>query len=114
VSQAEIDRGLRGGDVGVALVIPPDFSRELHEGRTPPEVQILYDGAETVLAANAEGALRALVSASGARLVDQPTAGGGVGVATGVLYNPRLDGPPFTAAGVFRLVRSFPPRLITG
>src|SRR5262249_10777843 len=29
-SQAEIDRGLRGGDVGVALVIPPAFSRALH------------------------------------------------------------------------------------
>src|SRR5262249_15608831 len=96
-----------------ALVIPPDFSRELHEGRTPPEVQILYDGAETVLAANAEGALRALVASSGAQLVEQPTAGGGIGVATGVLYNPRLDGTPFMVAGVFGFVLSFLTTLIT-
>jgi len=112
-SQAEIDRGLRGGDVGVALVIPPDFSRELREGRTPPEVQILYDGAETVLAANAEGALRALIASSGARLTEQPAAAGGVGVTTGVLYNPTLDGTPFMVAGVFGFVLSFLTTLIT-
>jgi ABC-2 type transport system permease protein len=112
-SQAEIDRSLRGGDVGVALVIPPDFSRELREGQTSPEVQILYDGAETVLAANAEGALRALVASSGARLAEQPAARGGVALTTGVLYNPRLDGTPFMVAGVFGFVLSFLTTLIT-
>jgi ABC-2 type transport system permease protein len=112
-SQAEIDRGLRGGDVGAALVIPPDFARDLRGGRTPPEIQIMYDGAETVLAANAEGALRALVASSGARLAKQPVAARGVGITTGVLYNPRLDGTPFMVAGVFGFVLSFLTTLIT-
>jgi ABC-2 type transport system permease protein len=110
---AEINRGLRGGDIGAALVIPPDFARDLREGRTPPEVQILYDGAEPVLAANAEGALRALVASTGARLAERPVAGGGVGLTTGVLYNPRLDGTPFMVAGVFGFVLSFLTTLIT-
>ena len=112
-TQAEIDRGLRGGDLGAAIVIPPDFARDLREGRTPPEVQMLYDGAETVLAANAEGALRALVTSSGARLAEEPAAGGGVALTTGVLYNPRLDGTPFMVAGVFGFVLSFLTTLIT-
>src|SRR5262249_9268107 len=112
-TQAEIDRGLRGGDVGAAIVIPPDFARDLREGRTPPEVQMLYDGAETVLAANAEGALRALVAATGPRLAPEQRAPDGVGIVTGVLFNPTLEGTPFMVAGVFGFVLSFVTTLIT-
>lgn len=109
----EIANRLRGGSLGAALIIPPDFSRTLKQGRTPPEVQLIYDGAETVLAGNAEGALRGLVRASGARLVRDGVAPGGVALATGVLWNPRLDGTPFMVAGTFGFVLSFLTTLIT-
>ena len=109
----EIANRLRGGSLGAALIIPPDFSRTLRQGRTPPEVQLIYDGAETVLAGNAEGALRGLVGASGARLVRDGVAPGGVALATGVLWNPRLDGTPFMVAGTFGFVLSFLTTLIT-
>jgi ABC-2 type transport system permease protein len=112
-TQAEIASRLRGGTLGAALVIPPDFSRGLRQGRTPPEVQLVYDGAETVLAGNAEGALRGLVAASGARLVRGTPSPGGVALATGVLWNPRLDGTPFMVAGTFGFVLSFLTTLIT-
>src|SRR5262249_14443138 len=112
-TRSEIDRGLRGGDVGAAIVIPPDFARDLREGRTPPEGQMLYDGAETVLAGNAEGALNALVAATGARLAREQSGPGGVGVVTGVLFNPTLEGTPFMVAGVFGFVLSFVTTLIT-
>ncbi len=111
-AQEEIARGLRGADFRAALVVPADFSRRLGEGDRP-EVQLLYDGAEPVLAGNAEGALRSLVAASGAQLVRRTTAGGGVGVVTGVLFNPRLDGTPFMVAGTFGFVLSFLTTLIT-
>jgi ABC-2 type transport system permease protein len=101
----EITRRLRGGTLRVALIIPPDFSRDLRHGRTRPEIQLVYDGAETVLAGNAEGALRGLVTASGARLVRAPSPAG-VALATGVLFNPRL-------AGTFGFVLSFLTTLIT-
>jgi ABC-2 type transport system permease protein len=108
----DIARALRGGAIGAALVIPTDFTRRLREGRAP-EVQLLYDGAEPVLAGNAEGALRSLVAASGATLVRQPVARAGVRVTTGVLFNPRLDGTPYMVAGTFGFVLSFLTTLIT-
>src|SRR5262249_36204881 len=112
-SRDAIDRGLRGGTVSAALIIPPDFSRTLRQRREPPEVQLLYDGAEALLAGNAEGALGGLVNASGARLVrDQSPAGGG-SVVSAVLFNPRLDGTPYMVAGVFGFVLSFLTTLIT-
>jgi ABC-2 type transport system permease protein len=109
----EIGRRLRGGSLGAALIIPPDFSRALEQGRTPPEVQLVYDGAETVLAGNAEGALQGLVAASGARLLRQGVRPGGVAVSTGVLWNQTLDGTPFMVAGTFGFVLSFLTTLIT-
>ena len=112
-SRDAIDRGLRGGTVSAALIIPPDFSRTLRQRREPPEVQLLYDGAEALLAGNAEGALGGLVNASGARLVRDQTPAGGVAVVSGVLFNPRLDGTPYMVAGVFGFVLSFLTTLIT-
>jgi ABC-2 type transport system permease protein len=111
----EITRRLRGGTLRAALIIPPDFARDLRQGRTPPEIQLVYDGAETVLAGNAEGALRGLVAASGARLVRPPSPGSpaGIALATGVLFNPRLEGTPFMVAGTFGFVLSFLTTLIT-
>jgi ABC-2 type transport system permease protein len=113
-TREEIAHGLRGGELGAALIIPPDFSRELRHGGEPPEVQLIYDGAEPVLAGNAEGALRGLVAAAGGQLVrDTAAQGGGVALATGVLFNPRLDGTPFMVAGTFGFVLSFLTTLIT-
>jgi len=66
-----LERALVGGQLGVGIVIPPDFDRDLREagrGGTKPEVQVLYDGAEAVLAGNSDAFLTGLVMASGATL----------------------------------------------
>jgi ABC-2 type transport system permease protein len=114
-TREEIARALVRGDVGAALVIPPDFARDLRDadaGGPPPEVQVIYDGGEAVLAGNAEGFLQALVAATGRALVPRaPT--GGVAVSTRALFNPRLDGRPFMVAGTFGFVLSFLTTLIT-
>lgn len=39
----EVDHVIRSGEVRVVVVIPPDFSRKLHEGK-PAQVQFLVDG----------------------------------------------------------------------
>lgn len=107
-----IDARLRSGGVSAALVIPPDFARRLVEGGPPPEIEVIYDGAEAVLAGNAEAALQGVVAATGARLAPRRS-GNGIVVTTSVLFNPRLSGTPFMVAGVFGFVLSFLTTLIT-
>ncbi|HET6304998.1 MAG TPA: ABC transporter permease [Myxococcota bacterium] len=119
-----LDRALVDGSLSVALVIPPDFDRHLRAWRTreaAAQVEVIYDGAEAVLAANAEGFLRGLVTAAvadlagGADARDGERAGGprGVAVVTRALYNPELDGTRYMVAGVFGFVLSFLTTLIT-
>jgi len=115
-TRAALDRALVSGELSVALVIPPDFDRALGEaqaGKARPQVQVIYDGGEAVLAGNAEGFLRTLVAASGAALDETEQPPGGVGVVTRALFNPRLDGVPFMVAGTFGFVLSFLTTLIT-
>lgn len=119
-----LDRALVDGSVSVAFVIPPDFDRSLRAGRSreaAAQVEVVYDGAEAVLAANAEGFLRGLVAAAvadlagGAGARDDGAADGppGVAVMTRALYNPELDGTRYMVAGVFGFVLSFLTTLLT-
>jgi ABC-2 type transport system permease protein len=111
-TRAEIDRALVAGDVSVA----PSSARTAREqaaGGPPPEVEAIYDGAEAVLAGNAEGFLRGLVAASGAALAERGRPPAGVAVVTRALFNPKLAGVPFMVAGTFGFVLSFLTTLIT-
>src|SRR4029079_14059970 len=50
-----IDRALVSGDISIAVIVPPDFDRRLADvrpGGSPPSLQVLYDGGETVVAGN--------------------------------------------------------------
>ena len=124
VTRASLEAALIGGEVGVGVVIPPDFERQLQEvphGGRRPEVQVLYDGAEAVLAGNSEAFLTALVTASGASISSRGLgaalqvsgASARVRVVTRALFNPRLSGTPFMVAGTFGFVLSFLTVLIT-
>ncbi len=53
-SEAEIDRRLSSADITLAVVIPPDFGRDLLAGRTP-EIGVLIDGSNTTRAETARG-----------------------------------------------------------
>ncbi len=115
-TRQEVEQALVGGEVSAALVIPPGFARGLAEipsGGAPPQVELIYDGAEAVLAGNAEGFLRSMVAASGAALVERGSIGSPVSVVTRALYNPTLAGEPFMVAGTFGFVLSFLTTLIT-
>lgn len=124
-SREAVASALVAGELGAALLLPPDLESALYaRGRDvePPTVQVLYDGAETVLAGNAEGFLRGIVAASGARLVSRvldgtaraaQDAATSIQVTTHALFNPRLEGIPFMVAGTFGFVLSFLTVLIT-
>lgn len=122
-TRAALEAALVGGEIGVAVMIPPDFDRRLREaphGGRRPEVQVLYDGAETVLAGNSEAFLTGIVTASGAAISQRALGAApaheitpGLAVVTHALFNPRLEGTPFMVAGVFGFVLSFLTVLIT-
>jgi ABC-2 type transport system permease protein len=118
-TRAELDRALVAGEVAVAIVIPPDFDRALHglrPGDAPAEIQVLYDGAEAVLAGNAEGFLRSILASTLAELAGSAARGApsrGVSVVSSALYNPTLDGRRYMVSGTFGFVLSFLTVLIT-
>jgi ABC-2 type transport system permease protein len=119
-TRERLDAALVSGGVSAAVVIPPNFDRALarsEDGAEAPEIQVLYDGAETVLAGNAEGFLRATLFSTLERLrAEHPArspAPQRLGVVTRALFNPGLDGMPFMVAGTFGFVLSFLTVLIT-
>ena len=115
-TRGSLDRALVVGEISAAIVIPPDFERRLREasaGGAPAELQVLYDGGETVLAGNSEAFLRSLALStvaelsSGARAqamgspvalprLSPPDVGTpastGVSVVSRALFNPKLEG----------------------
>src|SRR4030095_10365632 len=111
------------GEVSSAVVFPPDLESAFARRRdgTAPEVQVIYDGAETVLAGNADAFLRSILNASGLAVATRdvsraPPATGArnaIQVSTRALFNPTLEGRPFMVAGTFGFVLSFLTVLIT-
>ncbi len=128
-SRAEIDHALVSGDVSAAIVFPPDFQRDLRKaiaGGPAAELQVVYDGGETILAGNAEAFLRTQIADTLRQLSGSDRApregaarglgagsAGTVGVVTRALFNPTLDGTRFMVAGTFGFVLSFLTALIT-
>jgi ABC-2 type transport system permease protein len=125
-TRAQMDRAMLAGDIGAGIVIPPDFERKLRafeRGGAPPEVRVVYDGGEVVLAGNTEAFLTGLATATGLALRagdglplaaggDAGAGAGGVAVRTTALFNPTLDGTPFMVSGTFGFVLSFATTLI--
>jgi ABC-2 type transport system permease protein len=117
-SRAALEQALVAGEISVAMIIPPDFDRNfVGDSARAPQIQVLYDGGEAMLAANAEGFLRSLVAATAADLAPAtlPAAAGAgsVQVVVRAQFNPTLDGTPFMVAGTFGFVLSFLTVLIT-
>jgi ABC-2 type transport system permease protein len=116
-TRAALEAALRRGRLRAGIVIPPDFDRRLGRsgrgGGGRPEIQVVYDGGEALLAGNVESYVNAIVGHTGATLVDTRAAPGVVRVATRVLFNPTLDGQAFMVAGVYGFVFSFLTVLIT-
>jgi len=116
-----LEAALVAGRISTALILPPDLQSAFARtrGGPAPEVQVIYDGAETVLAGNADAFLRAIVTSSGARLAARELPArrvetlGGVEVVSQALFNPQLSGRPFMVAGTFGFVLSFLTVLIT-
>ena len=114
----ELERLVGSGRLAAGIVILPSFERDLERlrlGGPAPEVEVVYDAAETVLAQNAEAYLRTIIAATARDIVApgaMPSAAG-VTVASRTLFNPTLDGTAYMVSGVYGFVLSFLAVLIT-
>lgn len=121
-NREEVDAAMRGGHVGAAVIIPADFEssrqRALVLGNEPAQIQVYYDGAEPILAANAEASMRGIVQAAVADTMpggDPARLVRSHGIATTIrpVFNATLDGRPYMVAGTFGFVLTFLTTLIT-
>jgi ABC-2 type transport system permease protein len=64
---SQLRSAMASGHISAAVIVPPDFSADLARGRTA-QVQVLLDGVETVVAANADGIIEATIAAFQERL----------------------------------------------
>ena len=113
-TRAALDAATIDGEVSVAIVIPPDFDHDFGSGASA-EIQVIYDGAEVVLAGNAEGFLESTVAATVREIAtgDAEPVPRGVAVSTRALFNPSLDGRAFMVSGTFGFVLTFLTTMLT-
>src|ERR1044071_843106 len=104
-SVTELAELIRRGKAYVGIQIPPDFTRNLHAGRTA-KIQVLIDGSNSSIAASAlntslnvgfRNGLLTLSERIGLR--DLP-----VEVRPQMLYNPEMRSPNFFVPGVIGIV----------
>ena len=104
-SITEMADSIRRGQAYVGLQIPPNFTRDLHAGRTA-RIQVLIDGSNSSVASSSlntalnvgfRKAMLQLAARTGVR--DLP-----VEVRPQILYNPEMRSPNFFVPGVIGLV----------
>jgi ABC-2 type transport system permease protein len=103
-SLAEVEESVASGSVGALLTIPPGVEERFAKGETA-EVELEVDGAENVLAANAEGIVAAVLADFGARV--GAASAPAVRVEERAVYNPRLASESFMVPGVLGYLFTF-------
>lgn len=115
----EIDNVIRSGKIRVVAVIPPDFSRRLHEGR-PAQVQFLIDGSFPMRAEVVNGYVAAINTQFNQRMVSDYLSLKGqsgaivfpVSVEGRAWYNPSLESKNFVIPGLLVTTLMFYPALL--
>lgn len=116
-SLREAREGLARGEVTAVITIPPDVEARFARGEVA-EAELLLDGSQALLAANAEAILRACVGAFDPLMTVRPVRraavpaeqAGGLGHPVAVqraLFNPRLDSEHFMIPGLLGYIFTF-------
>jgi ABC-2 type transport system permease protein len=99
-TRAEIERRVQKGEVSAAVVIPPDFARDMKRGR-PAQAQMIIDAADPLSSSAAIGAASVAATAAGAqgRLVP-------IEMRVRPWYNPALKSSSYIVPGLVGLLLS--------
>ncbi len=87
-SAEELEERLVAGELRVALIVPPDFGRDLVSGERP-EIGVLLDGANTFRAETARGYVQGVLAAYVGELMRRSPAGAAA-LAESVTISPRF------------------------
>jgi ABC-2 type transport system permease protein len=101
-SEAQLSRQVEQGKLTVGLVIPPEFRRQLAQGKTAA-VQVLIDGVDANSAGIASGYLNQIIRQYNRGLVSPPIVPP-IKTETVFLYSPGLKSSWFFVPGVMGLV----------
>ena len=104
-SVTELATAIRQGRAYVGLQIPPDYTRNLHAGRSAP-VQVLIDGSSSTIASSALNTAMGLAFRESVTLLLVETGRRELPVELRpqILYNPEMRSPNFFVPGVIGVV----------
>lgn len=116
----EVDHVIRSGDIRVVVVIPPDFSRRLNEGR-PAQVQFLVDGSFPWRAEVIKGYVSVINFLFNQKMVTEYLSRKGqaevvafpISVEGRAWYNPSLESKNFIIPGLLVTTLMFFPALLS-
>ncbi|WP_372890539.1 ribosome-associated ATPase/putative transporter RbbA [Rhodosalinus sp.] len=115
-SADEMDDRLRAGGIGMALVVPPDFGRDLLAGERP-EVALWLDGANTVRAETtrryAEAVFRDFLAEAALRETGRRPDPRPVAIEPRFLYNQSFDSARAIPPGVMMMMLIMIPTMMT-
>ena len=109
-SEAELRSLIEKGEVGVGLIIPPDYAARLNEGQA--QVAFIVDGSDPSIANTALSSAQLIAQSYSTRLLSEKLARSGmnlklqlpVDVRTTVWYNPDMISAYFMIPGVIAMI----------
>lgn len=109
-SDLELHRLIEKGEVGVGLIIPPDYASQVHKGQA--QVALILDGSDPTIANTALSAARLIAQNYATNLMVEKLQSRGmnihlqlpIDVRTSVWYNPDLVSAYFMIPGVIAMI----------
>jgi ABC-2 type transport system permease protein len=104
-SREEIEERIAGGEARAAIVIPPDFQRDIKRGRTA-QAQIIVDAADPLASSAAISGAGLAGAIRSQALARQAGAGGGIEVRVRPWYNPTARSAVYIVPGIIGVLLS--------
>jgi ABC-2 type transport system permease protein len=107
-TRSEIEARIQAGEASAALVIPPDFARDLKRGR-PAQAQVIIDAADPLSSSSAIAAASVAASAAGAPApsgAHVTTRASTIEIRVRPWYNPALKSSTYIVPGLVGLLLS--------
>jgi ABC-2 type transport system permease protein len=118
-SSEEIEKLIDSGAARAAIIIPPDYSKQIN-GNTPAQIGFIIDGSDPTLASTALSAATLIGQSRGVELVQQQmlmTGKSGVSnvidIRTQVWYNPEMVSAYYMIPGLIGMILQFLTTILT-